>query len=323
MDILHELQQLLGERVRVEKTEPKSVQLRQLSGGEEDSFQLDDGRYLIVDTASFTPETLELLRFLLQKLNLAGDDSKRGWFARLVNGDWADAAAFVQMLSENGWNIQLPALLAVIESKGEGRDELPELLKETLSEYTSVLMTEDEHGRLWLYLPISEGTLADWKESAVSWADTLLTELYLDVRIGISRQAEAEQDLLRSRKEAEIALQAGAAFQKRQAVHYFGELGLAHVLHGVSREAKADFLQEVLPAASETAVTQDLRDTVLAFAQHGQNIAETARSLFIHRNTLLYRLEKIEEETGRDIRKFEDLLVLWLALMFTDEQSAQ
>ncbi|MGZ6525431.1 MAG: PucR family transcriptional regulator, partial [Tumebacillaceae bacterium] len=117
-----------------------------------------------------------------------------------------------------------------------------------------------------------------------------------------------------ARVEAEFALGAGKRFRSRELIHAFDKLGLARLLHGVPHTVRDRFLQEVLPETVLHSLSPELRETIFAFLENGQQVADTARSLYIHRNTLQYRLERIHELTGYDIRKPFQGWTLWVAL---------
>jgi DNA-binding PucR family transcriptional regulator len=86
------------------------------------------------------------------------------------------------------------------------------------------------------------------------------------------------------------------------------------LFEGLPEAVQAQFLQEVLPDDAYSGLSAELRETVFAFLEHGQQLADTARSLYIHRNTLNYRLDRIAELTGLDVRQPLPAWTLWVAL---------
>jgi carbohydrate diacid regulator len=81
-----------------------------------------------------------------------------------------------------------------------------------------------------------------------------------------------------------------------------------------------DFLNEVWKNKIPTKLDSELSSLISCFLQNNLNIAETARQLHMHRNTLIYRIEKIEAQTNLDIRNFEDAMTLRLALMIMNNR---
>lgn len=322
MDWLPELQQIVGEHVRIEKGSGPPKRTGPFLH-EEEWLPLEDGRYLVISKRELADETVELIRWLVKNGWLTDSHEQENWFKSVVQGHWQDAGTFIAQAKEKKWNIEIPAVLCVVELNRDELSAAASLLEEILSDRHLKILLAGEQRQTWLYVPLKGETMEDLQQAAAQWADTLSTELYLEVRLGISRTVLKLEDMLQARKQAEIALYAGKAYLPRQRIYFYNQLGYAHLLHGVSKEAKASFLNEVLPVEQNRVLPREFRETIQAFASFGQNIAETARALYIHRNTLLYRLDKIHEITGRDIRKFEDLTVLWTALLLRNEQNVQ
>jgi sugar diacid utilization regulator len=321
MQWFRELQQILGDRVRLEESREESLESGPFSKENEQWFPVGSGKYLVADKNRLSAETADLLRLLIQK-NDSSQTDNRHWFHDLISGTWNDELLTGAVVAEQ--QIRFPAVLAVLLLQGEETGAAVDVLNNILSDVEGYQITNGNNGEIWLFLPLAKGMENDWLKSyCLGLLDTLMTELYVEGKMGVSRPANTLKELPRAKNEAVSALAAGTSFRKGQKVFLSGQMGLAHLLQGVSQEAKADFLEEVLPPKMRNALTQELRETVHAYAQSGQNIAETARALYIHRNTLLYRLDKIQEITGRDIRRFEELTVLWLALLLDSAQSAQ
>jgi len=147
-----------------------------------------------------------------------------------------------------------------------------------------------------------------------AWLDTVGTELLVLVRAGVS-QVHGLAQLEVAREEAAFALAAGRQFRSQETLHVYGQLGLARVLYGVPEAIREAFIEEVLPAPVLDVLSPELRETIVAFVEHGQQLTDTAKSLYIHRNTLLYRLDRITELTGLEIRNPLQGWTLWLALL--------
>lgn len=322
MDWLPELQQIVGEHVRIEKRSDSPKRTDPFLHGEE-WLPLEDGRYLVIAARELADETVELIRWLVKKGLLNDWDEQGNWFKSVMQGNWKDSGELLDQAKERKWEVEFPAVLGVMELNRNELAPAAALLEEILSDRYLDILAEEQQRQIWIYVPLNRETTEELQQAAAQWVDTLSTELYLEARLGISRTVLRLEDMLQARRQAEIALHAGKAYLPRQRIYFYNQLGYAHLLYGVSREAKASFLNEVLSEEQDRALTREFRETIQAFAGFGQNIAETARGLYIHRNTLLYRLDKIHEITGRDIRKFEDLTVLWTALLLRNEQNVQ
>lgn len=165
-----------------------------------------------------------------------------------------------------------------------------------------------------LQLPVEHAQDAELLKTVSAWLDSLGAELFLLSRSGVSG-ARSLHELAGAKEEAEFALEAGKLLPGKTAVHDYDRLGIARLLYGAPQKVREKFVQEILPPDVLEALTPELRETAAVFAENGQGVAETARALFVHRNTLLYRLERIHELTGCDPRRPLDGWTLWLALL--------
>ena len=145
--------------------------------------------------------------------------------------------------------------------------------------------------------------------------DTLSAEAMEAVRISYGTIVEELKDVSRSYKEADMALEVGRVFYQERTVLAYNELGIGRLIHQLPKSLCEMFLGEVLAGDAEEMFDEEELITVYAFFENNLNISETARQLFIHRNTLVYRLEKIQKKTGLDMRVFEDALTFKIAIM--------
>ena len=149
---------------------------------------------------------------------------------------------------------------------------------------------------------------------------TLNTELMCKLRISVGSVAEGGQALKESYARAKLAMEVMKRFYEERLIMEYAALGLGGLVIDLSPEACARFLQECFGAKQHSRLSEEELQTVSRFFEHGLNISETARDLYLHRNTLVYHLEKIEKKTGLDIRRFEDAVLLRLALMVENRQ---
>ena len=150
--------------------------------------------------------------------------------------------------------------------------------------------------------------------------ETLLTESYpKKVYIGISTIVDSLKDLARAYKEARIALEVGKVFDNERSVISYQNLGIGRLIYQLPTTLCEAFLQEVFKRGSlESLESRDddtQMKTVRAFFENNLNVSKTAESLYVHRNTLVYRLEKIRKLTGLDLREFDHAVTFKVALM--------
>lgn len=155
----------------------------------------------------------------------------------------------------------------------------------------------------------------DIDKLAGSIVDTLGSEFYTHCVVGIGTIVTGIKDLARSFKEAQIALEVGKVFDTERAIVSYDNLGIARLIYQLPTTLCEAFLKEVFKRGSIDSLDHETLFTIQRFFENNLNVSETSRKLFVHRNTLVYRLEKIKKITGLDLREFEDAIVFKVALM--------
>lgn len=150
---------------------------------------------------------------------------------------------------------------------------------------------------------------------ATDIADTIYTEFYCEVSIGISTIVENIKDLARAYKEAQVALEVGKVFETEKNIISYENLGIGRLIYQLPTTLCEMFLQEVFKKGSLESLDRETLMTIQCFFENNLNVSETSRKLFVHRNTLVYRLEKIRKLTGLDLREFEHAITFKVALM--------
>ncbi|ARP51119.1 CdaR family transcriptional regulator [Ruminococcaceae bacterium CPB6] len=155
----------------------------------------------------------------------------------------------------------------------------------------------------------------DLEKLASSIVDTLSSEFYTHCVVGIGTPVEGIKDLARSFKEAQVALEVGKVFDTERSIVRYDNLGIARLIYQLPTTLCKMFLKEVFKKGSIDSLDHETLFTIQRFFENNLNVSETSRKLFVHRNTLVYRLEKIKKITGLDLRQFEDAIVFKVALM--------
>jgi len=146
-------------------------------------------------------------------------------------------------------------------------------------------------------------------------ADTLSAEFYTKVSIGIGTAVDNIKDLARSFEEAQVALEVGKVFDTEKNIISYENLGIGRLIYQLPTTLCEMFLQEVFKKGSLESLDRETLMTIQCFFENNLNVSETSRKLFVHRNTLVYRLEKIRKLTGLDLREFEHAITFKVALM--------
>ncbi|WP_040197677.1 PucR family transcriptional regulator [Candidatus Soleaferrea massiliensis] len=155
----------------------------------------------------------------------------------------------------------------------------------------------------------------DLEKLARSIVDTLGSEFYIRTSVGIGTAVQGIKELARSFKEAQVALEVGKVFDNEKSIVSYENLGIARLIYQLPTTLCEMFLQEVFKKGSIESLDHETLFTIQRFFENNLNVSETSRKLFVHRNTLVYRLEKIKKLTGLDLREFDHAIVFKVALM--------
>ncbi len=155
----------------------------------------------------------------------------------------------------------------------------------------------------------------DLQKIAKQITTAVTQELGVKVVIGIGTIVNHIRDLARAYKEAGVAIDVGKVFDTEKTVITYENLGIGRLIYQLPTILCQMFLQEVFKKNPIDALDQETLLTINKFFENNLNVSETARKLFVHRNTLVYRLEKIKKLTGLDLREFDDAITFKVALM--------
>ena len=151
--------------------------------------------------------------------------------------------------------------------------------------------------------------------TAHSIVDTINSELLLKVYVGIGSPVNSINDVAHSYSEARLALEIGKVFDSNKYILSYGELGIGRLIYQLPSKLCELFLDEIFQKEGFESLDEETLLTIDKFFENSLNVSETSRQLFVHRNTLVYRLDKIERLTGLDLRKFDDAVVFKVAAL--------
>ena len=145
--------------------------------------------------------------------------------------------------------------------------------------------------------------------------DTLIEEDVAKIYIGIGLPAETLKETAKSYREASLALTVGGIFESESYIMRYDKLGLGRLIYQLPPTLCHMFLNEVFRPGAYEALDSETLLTIQKFFENNLNGSETSRQLFVHRNTLVYRLDKVQKITGLDLRNFDDAVLFKLAAM--------
>lgn len=212
----------------------------------------------------------------------------------------------------------------VIEVSGKKDGVVMETVKNLFASTTRDFVTEVDEKSVILVKDV-RGIAEDESlmELAKMLVDNLQTEAMVKVRVGFGNRVDLLQDIARSYQEAKMALEVGKIFSVENNTVSYSKLGIGRLIYQLPASLCEMFLKEVFGEKIPDIFDEETTITIHKFFENNLNISETARQLYVHRNTLVYRLERIEKMLGLDIRTFEDAMLFKIALMVISHMNYQ
>ncbi|MBR1471602.1 MAG: helix-turn-helix domain-containing protein [Lachnospiraceae bacterium] len=254
----------------------------------------------------------EEIRYIMAAVE---EDSAEQFFLELLQGDIRfDNAAVAHRAKALG--IAADGKWIVYHIETAYPEEARELLGQIYSEPEKAVLADGGKNMLrLLHVPAQKKTAAQAKETAEQIVSMINTELMEKVRVGYSDVANGPEELLRADREAARTLQIMRAFYEERLTAAYSSLGIGRLMYSLGTEDCEAFLEEYFGEKRKLNLSEEEQQTINKFFEKSLNISETARDLFMHRNTLVYHLEKLQKKTGLDIRRFDDAMTLKLALL--------
>ena len=204
----------------------------------------------------------------------------------------------------------------VIEPTGRKDNDLIGMVRELFYSEAGDFVTAVDEDRVVVIkaLDKDEGE-EELEETAGMLVDMAGSEAASDVRVAYGTIAEDIKSVSRSYKEAKMALEVAKIFYPMRRTIEYGNLGVGRLIYQLPVNLCRLFVKEIFGDNIPEEIDEETLTTVNRFFDNSLNVSETSRQLFIHRNTLIYRIEKLQKATGLDVRVFDDALTLKIALM--------
>lgn len=210
----------------------------------------------------------------------------------------------------------VPRVVMILES-GNGRDNNAlELARMHLGSNSKDFVTAVDESNVIIVKELSDGDgTREIDKSAKSLEGFLQKEGIQDIRIAYGTVIQEIKEVSRSYKEAKMALDVGKIFFDERDIIAYSELGIGRLIYQLPIPLCKMFIREIFDGKSPDDFDEETLTTIYKFFENSLNVSETSRQLFIHRNTLVYRLDKLQKSTGLDLRVFEDAITFKIALM--------
>jgi carbohydrate diacid regulator len=206
----------------------------------------------------------------------------------------------------------IPRRVMLLSLPGAGRQVSYEELAEYVPQMDNDLFVPLGYDSLALVRALNEDEHKDLVEYAMALQDTLQNELGLQAIIGIGGIAPSLCDLARSYEQADQAIRVGSLFGLKSQIFDHENLVLERFMMDCAPRQAEPYIAELFNPATEKLFNEEMLDTVNVFISRDLNLTDAARDLYIHRNTLVYRLDKIQKVTGLDLRHFRDAMLFKL-----------
>ncbi len=204
----------------------------------------------------------------------------------------------------------------IIETKHEKDVNALETVRSLFASKTKDFITAVDEKNIILVKEVKPTeTYDDLEKTANMVLDMLNTEAMTKVHVAFGTVVGEIKEVSRSYKEAKMALDVGKIFYSDKNVIAYNKLGIGRLIYQLPIPLCKMFIREIFDGKSPDEFDDETLATINKFFENSLNVSETSRQLYIHRNTLVYRLDKLQKSTGLDLRIFEDAITFKIALM--------
>ena len=245
----------------------------------------------------------------------AEKNDKNAFMQKLLLGNYTDVEAFNRARK---LHISSSARRAVflVETRQSKDEHALATIKNIFSARTHDFITSiDNRGIIVVRELTSAETYDDLENIAHMLVDMLGTEAMTQAWVAYSNTANDLKDLSNAYKEARTALEIGKIFYAERNVFGYRTLGIGRLLYQLPVFICEMFIQEIFGDESLDSIDGETLAIIRTFFENNLNLSETSRQLYVHRNTLVYRFEKIQKRFGLDLRTFEDAMTFKLAML--------
>lgn len=275
------------------------------------------GQRYILETPDNTPDDLlhlaaALIETLLQSQSQSS--SLSGAYQRMLQNDLS-VAEQEAMISEYRIPESMPRcvlLLHMMQVQGRtAADILSEMIPLSSGD---VLVPMDHHAAALIKNTSEIEEIDDLMQLAGAIQETVLDETGIAMMVGIGGAASQVGELHQSYRQARRAIEIGRIYRPEKTVFVYSSLLLERFLADIPPETASHYHSLLFNPQTSRLFSDEILSTVEMFFRKDLNLSDTARQLYIHRNTLVYRLDKIQRQTGLDLRRFDDAVTFKMLL---------
>ena len=211
----------------------------------------------------------------------------------------------------------VPRVIILVETGSSGDNTAQELMGGMYGSHSGDFVTAVDENSVILVKALQKSRSYDEVYNVANTiVDMMNTEAMLNVRVAYGTIVDDIKDLSKSYKEAKMALEVGRIFYAEKKVNAYNTLGIGRLIYQLPESLCRLFIDEIFGGKEiPSNLDEETLNTINKFFENNLNVSETSRQLFVHRNTLVYRIEKLEKSCGLDVRKFDDALTFKIAMM--------
>ncbi len=211
---------------------------------------------------------------------------------------------------------EIPRVVYLVEAQNDRDNISMEMLKNIFMDQVGYYITAVEQKNIILIKDVSSlDAYEEVEQTGQVIVDMLNTEAMLAAKVSYGTIVGELKEVSKSYKEAKMALDVGKIFYMEKAINAYNTLGIGRLIYQLPINLCRIFMKEIFGDNIPDDLDDEVLTTVNKFFDNDLNVSETSRQLYVHRNTLVYRIEKLHQSTGLDIRKFDDALTFKIALM--------
>ena len=253
------------------------------------------------------------IRSLIEAYSEKND--KNAFMQKLLLGSYSEVEAF-NRAKKLHISSSCQRAVFLVETRQAGDEHALTMIRNIFSARTHDFITSvDDKGIIIVRELVSTETYENLDATAPILVGMLGAEAMTQAWVAYSNVANGLRDLANAYKEARMALEIGKIFYSERNVFGYRKLGIGRLIYQLPEEVCEMFIEEIFDGESLDVIDGETLNIIRTFFENNLNLSETSRQLYVHRNTLVYRFEKIQKRFGLDLRSFEDALTFKIAML--------
>lgn len=262
-------------------------------------------------------ETLDKLEHLISQVKTTS--SKSSVLSGYLNGVISESEARQLLIRKASDEKPAELFLLHFDNKLDEDNGVLSVLSELFDTSTTEILRMDDNEVLVLHFRHKEHDISELEETASYLVDTMNTEALASVSVSYDSMALDFSELPLTYRHLKAAMKIGRTFRTSERIFGYHSLGLGKLISSISDESAREFLEEELSGIDFRQFDSETMNTIEVFFASGLNIAEAARALYLHRNTLVYRLDKFKKTTGCDLQNFDDAVKIRIGMLLSQK----